>query len=380
MTPSTTTPRLPSLSIFFPFYNDEGTVRKQIEGAYRIGKEITDNLEVIAINGGNSKDGTFTKIKEMKNEFPDLVVVDKTDNKEGYAVIKHGFAAATKDWVFYTDGDAQYDLNELLLLVAKQTETGVDVVNGYKKQRGDGFVRFFLGDVYARFSRFIFELPIRDTDCDFRLIRQSSLAQIELVSQNASILGELIKKLEITGARFVEVPVSHYAREYGTSNYTAWDLLREKLVGDIRLYFKIKKTMPSADSLRIVRFGMVGIISIITQTVFFNIFLISFKMSPGLATIVADQFAIVLSFFINNFYTFHDRKHTVVGAASSAFIKFYSIVMVATLIQAGIVWSGTAIFGNTILWANFFFVVGLGVTFFWNYATQKKFVWRREKN
>lgn len=374
-----TSAKLRSLSIFFPFYNDEGTVRIQIEQAYKIGKETSEDLEVIAIHGGNSRDNTFSMIKEMKKEFPNLVIVDKSDNKEGYAVIKYGFEAATKDWVFYTDGDAQYHLNELPLLVEEQFKTNVDVVNGYKKNRNDGFIRFILGDIYARFSRFIFELPIKDTDCDFRLIRKSFLSKIKLVSQDASILGELIKKLEIAGAKFVEIPVSHYARIYGRSNYTAWNLLKEKFIGDIKLYFKIKQTMNSVDSLRIVRFGMVGLISIFTQTVFFNIFIILFKINPGLATILADQFAIVLSFNINNFYTFRDRKHTSLSLIFFAFWKFYSIVMIATLIQAFIVWTGTSIFGRGIFWDNFFFAIGLGVTFFWNYVTQKKFVWRRKQ-
>lgn len=371
------TAKLSSLSIFFPFFNDEGTVRMQIEQAYEIGKNISDDLEIIAIHGGNSRDNTLKKIKELKIEFPQLVIVDKSGNEEGYAVIKHGFSAATKDWIFYTDGDAQYHLDELPSLVEKQFERNADVVNGYKKNRADGFVRFVLGDIYARLSRFIFELPVRDTDCDFRLIRRSALSKIKLVSQDASILGELIKKLEIAGAKFSEVPVSHYARVYGESNYTAWELLKEKFIGDIKLYFKIKQTTDSVNSLRIVRFGLVGLLSIITQAVFFNIFIILFGISPGLATILADQFAIVFSFNINNFYTFKDRKHTALASAFSAFWKFYSIVMVATLIQAFIVWAGTSVFGRGIFWDNLFFAIGLGITFFWNYITQKKFVWRK---
>lgn len=371
--------KLSSLSIFFPFYNDEGTVRTQIEQAYKIGREITDNLEVIALHGGNSRDKTLQEIKNVKKDFPELVVIDKLDNKEGYAVIKYGLKSAKNDWVFYTDGDAQYHLNELPSLVRKQNETEADVVNGYKKNRADGFIRFFLGDVYARFSRFIFELPIRDTDCDFRLIRKSVLSKIELVSQDASVLGELIKKMELAGAKFVEIPVSHYARVYGQSNYTAWNLLKEKLIGDIKLYFKIKKTMDSANSLRIVRFGMVGIISILTQVTFFNLFIVTFKITPSISTILADQFAIVVSFMMNNFYTFKDRSHTKTTLLICAFGRFYSIVMVATLIQATIVWAGTSIFGKGLFWANLFFAAGLGLTFFWNYVSQKRLVWRREK-
>ena len=234
--------KLSSLSIFFPFYNEAGTVERLIDDAYRIGSALTDDLEVIAVHGGNSKDDTFQKITDAGKKHPDLIIVDKRDNWEGYAVIKYGIRAATKDWVFYTDGDAQYHLDDdLPALVARQFATGADVVNGYKKERGDNFIRTFLGKAYAAFSSFLFRLPIRDTDCDFRLMRRTILGALTLESHDASILPELVKKLQLAGAKFAEVPVSHYEREYGTSSYTALGLLKEKLIGDIALFFKLRK-------------------------------------------------------------------------------------------------------------------------------------------
>lgn len=233
--------KLSSLTIFFPFYNDEGTVEKQIMYAYEIGRKLTDKLEVIAIHGGPSKDNTFETIKNLRKIYPDLVILDKSDNKEGYAVIKHGFRKATMDWVFYTDGDAQYHLEEdLEKLIQKQFKTGADVVNGYKKKRRDDLIRTLLGNIYAKMSRGLFNLPIRDTDCDFRLIRKTFLDKISLETTDASILPELVKKLQIAGAKFAEVPVSHYNRIYGKSNYSPLGLLKEKLIGDLKLYFKMK--------------------------------------------------------------------------------------------------------------------------------------------
>lgn len=233
--------KLSSLTIFFPFLNDEGTVELMTNNAYALGKQITNDLEVIAIKGGKSKDQTNKKINEMKKKYPDLKIIDRTQNTEGYAVIKHGFWNATKDWVFYTDGDAQYHLEfDLIKLVEKQEKTVADIVNGYKRKRGDNFVRIFLGRVYKRLSKYLFNLRIRDVDCDFRLIRNSYLKKIKLESTDASILPELIKKLELAGAKFAEVPVAHFPRVWGKSNYTPFSLLKEKLVGDLKLYFKMK--------------------------------------------------------------------------------------------------------------------------------------------
>lgn len=232
---------LKSLTIFFPFYNDEGTVGRQIRLAYDVGKKFTKDLEVIAIHGGSSKDKTLQKIKDLEKEFPKLVLIDKSDNAEGYAVIKHGFKKAGKEWVFYTDGDAQYHLEEdLEKLIKKQIKTNADVVNGYKKNREDGFIRTLLGGCYKIFSKKLFNLPIRDIDCDFRLIRKSFLDKFELESTDSSILPELIKKLEISKAKFSEVEVSHYRRTYGKSSYATTALLKEKLIGDIRLYLKMR--------------------------------------------------------------------------------------------------------------------------------------------
>jgi len=232
--------KLPSLTIFFPFLNDEKTVATAIDLAYSEGKKVTDDLEVIAINGGKSKDNTFLEIKKQKKKHPDLIIIDKVENKEGYAVIKYGLTKASKDWVFYTDGDLQYDIKELVKLVDKQKKTGTDVVNGYKKNRNDNMLRKILGFSYQKISRYLFKLPIRDLDCDFRLIKKSYLKKINLKSRNSSILLELIKKLEKIGAKFSEVEVSHYPRRYGQSNYKAFDLLKEKIFGDYKVFKSLK--------------------------------------------------------------------------------------------------------------------------------------------
>lgn len=233
--------KLSSLSVFFPFYNDAGTVSQAVDDAYFYGKKVSNNLEVIAIHGGNSKDNTHQAIKAAKRKHPDLIIIDKRDNWEGYAVIKYGFTKATKDWIFYTDGDLQYHLDELKKLVLKQNQTKADIINGYKIRREDSPLRVFLGNVYKTSSKFFFRLPIRDTDCDFRLIRRAFLQKIKLNTHDSSILPELIKKLQNSGAVFAEVLVNHYKRKYGSSNFTPWELLWEKLKGDLKLWLQLRK-------------------------------------------------------------------------------------------------------------------------------------------
>ena len=142
-----------------------------------------------------------------------------------------GFAAAGRQWVFYTDGDAQYDPTELELLVQHASDD-VDVVQGYKLRRADGMLRRVVGRVYHRFVALFFGLKIRDTDCDFRLIRRAMLDKIELEHTTGAITVELVRKLQDAGAVFTEVGVHHYRRVYGSSEFftipavarTLWDL------------------------------------------------------------------------------------------------------------------------------------------------------------
>jgi glycosyltransferase involved in cell wall biosynthesis len=232
-------PQLSSLTIFFPFLNDAGTVEAAITQAFSVGNRVTKNLEVLAIHGGRSVDNTWSVLQKMQKRFPSLKVLDCTTNTDGYAVIRHGFAAATKSWVFYTDGDLQYAVEELPLLVRAQQTTHADVVNGYKHHRGDTLLRFTLGWMYALWARWLFHLPVRDVDCDFRLIRRSCLRRFQLESKNASILPELLYKLTRCGTLFTEVPVSHRKRVYGKSNYKAFGLLIEKVRGDLLLRLKL---------------------------------------------------------------------------------------------------------------------------------------------
>lgn len=235
------TRKLPSLTIFFPFYNDAGTVQQAISEACTWGSAVADKLEIIAIHGGPSRDNTFEEIKKAKRQVPDLVVLDKSDNREGYAVIKHGFKHAKNEWIFYTDGDLQYSLVDLPKLVKVQQRTNADVVNGYKLRRGDGLIRTFLGNGYMLFTKLLFRPPVRDVTCDFRLIRTKAIRPITIRSNNASILIEVLTKMRRNGTVFAETAVTHRPRVYGTSSYKPSQLLAERLFGDIKLYFAMRK-------------------------------------------------------------------------------------------------------------------------------------------
>jgi glycosyltransferase involved in cell wall biosynthesis len=176
-----------------------------------------DDAEVIVVNDGSS-DRSAAILDELMAKEPLLRVVTHERNRGYGGALLSGFAASTKEWVFYTDGDGQFDPSELELLV-QQASDDVDVVQGYKLRRADGPVRAVIGRVYHRFVKLMFGLRIRDTDCDFRLIRRRALDRVTLVHTTGAICVELVRKLQDAGARFTEVGVHHYRRVHGTSEF-----------------------------------------------------------------------------------------------------------------------------------------------------------------
>lgn len=223
-------PAVESISAFFPCYNDEATIGSMVNLAFVTMDKVGVDGEVIVIDDG-STDGSPHVLKELRDEQPRLRVVTHEQNRGYGGALLSGFASATKQWVFYTDGDAQFDPAELELLVAR-AGPDVDVVQGYKLSRADNLARRVIGRVYHRFVAFMFGLKIRDTDCDFRLIRASVLDRIQLEHSSGVICVELVRKLQDAGARFVEVPIHHYPRLHGQSQFfrvsavarSLWDL------------------------------------------------------------------------------------------------------------------------------------------------------------
>jgi glycosyltransferase involved in cell wall biosynthesis len=212
--------KISSLSIFFPAYNDGGTLPSMVLTAQIAARAITDDYEIIVVNDG-SQDHTALVLAELEKLIPQLRVVHHPQNKGYGAALRSGFASATKEWIFYTDGDAQYNPLELHLLV-DALRKNVDVVNGYKISRNDPFIRILVGAIYNFGVKFAFGIRLKDVDCDYRLMRRTIFDTITLESNTGSICVEMIKKIQDAGFKFAEAPVSHYHRQYGHSQFFNW--------------------------------------------------------------------------------------------------------------------------------------------------------------
>ncbi len=227
----------PGLSIFFPAYNDVGTIASLALVAHMTARKVTDDHEVIVVEDG-SPDHTGELLDEMARHFPWLKVVHHEANRGYGGALRTGFATATRELVFYTDGDAQYDPREMTELL-DAFGPDVDFVNGYKISRNDPLHRVVIGRLYHWFVKIAFGLRLRDVDCDFRLMRRNVFEKVHLTRSSGVICVELMKKVQDHGFRVAEVPVHHHHRSYGKSQFFNFPRVARTLADLTRLWFEL---------------------------------------------------------------------------------------------------------------------------------------------
>ena len=227
----------PSLSVFFPAYNDSGTIASLVITALKTASTLTPDYEVIVVNDGSS-DSTAQILDELARIYPQLKVVTHEVNRGYGGALRTGFATATKDVVFYTDGDAQYDPSEITALWPALTP-GVDLVNGYKISRSDPLHRIIIGRIYHHTVKVLFGLHVRDVDCDFRLLRRSIFDRVRLEKNSGVICLEMMKKIQDAGFTIVEMPVHHYHRAHGQSQFFNFSRLFRTAVDVLKLWYAL---------------------------------------------------------------------------------------------------------------------------------------------
>jgi len=219
-----------SVSIFYPCYNDWGTMGSMVLLSVQTARRLGLDFDITIVDDG-SGEHALTLLDEIEQRFPEVRIVRHERNRGYGGALRTGFSSGSREWIFYTDGDAQYDVRELEVLL-RHAGPGVDIVQGYKIARGDPMHRRVIGRIYHWGVRIAFGLPYRDVDCDFRLIRRSVFEKIKLRHDSGVICVEMMSKIHRAGLRHVEVPVHHYQRSHGKSQFfnfpriarTLWNL------------------------------------------------------------------------------------------------------------------------------------------------------------
>ena len=230
-------PRL-AISAFFPAYNDEKSIASLVGRAVALLSNHASEFDVIVVNDG-SQDGTAKVLEKLRRRHhPHVRIVTHPENRGYGAALRSGFAAARHEFIFYTDGDGQYDVRELPALI-RLMGPGIGLVNGYKLNRQDPWHRIAIGFLYNHFARRLFGVRIRDVDCDFRLIRREALGQANLQSTSGTICIELVRAIELGSWGVEQVGVHHFPRLYGRSQFFRIGALAHTLFQLIALRWRL---------------------------------------------------------------------------------------------------------------------------------------------
>ena len=207
--------KLPELSIFFPFWNEEKNIEHVVTSAIPIAETVAKVWEIIIIDDG-STDKTLEIANKLAQEQKNIKVISLKPNKGYGAALKAGFRNAQYDYVVFTDGDRQFDFSEVTKFI-EEIDTA-DIVVGYRKKRRDRkiFKRLLLMNLLKIWDFILFRFYFKDIDCGFKMFTRHALSQIgPLHSEGAMITTEIFAKATKRKLKIVQVGVNHFPRQFG---------------------------------------------------------------------------------------------------------------------------------------------------------------------
>ncbi|MEK7534617.1 MAG: glycosyltransferase family 2 protein [Patescibacteria group bacterium] len=205
--------KFPSLSIFFPFWNEEKNIEKVVRNAIPVAQKVVEEWEIIMVDDGSSDD-TLKIAKELASSNPNLVVVSHQPNRGYGAALKDGFRNAKYDVIVFTDGDGQFDFSEVSRFIEKIDKA--DMVMGYREKRLDHPFRRFLMNLLKVWDFVFFGFYYKDIDCGFKMFKKKLLQRLmPFKSEGAMITTEILAKAKKKGLKIAQVKVTHYPRQFG---------------------------------------------------------------------------------------------------------------------------------------------------------------------
>lgn len=201
-----------SVSVFFPCYNEEANVENTTRAALKSFEKISDDFEVIIVDDG-SKDRTGEIADRLAAEDPRVRAVHNRPNLGYGGALQRGFREASKTWVFYTDGDGQFDFEDIHKLLPLMEQ--YHIISGYRVKRSDSLIRKFNGACWTLLMKVFLGLWVRDIDCAFKIYPRELFDEIEMRSMGALIDAEVLARAKRLGYTIGQVGVRHYPRTAG---------------------------------------------------------------------------------------------------------------------------------------------------------------------
>lgn len=231
--------KLPELSIFFPFWNEEENIEKTVTDAVTIANNVAKKWEIIMVDDG-SRDNTLKIAKRLAKKDNRLQIISHQPNRGYGAALKAGFANARYKFIVFTDGDGQFNFSEVTKFVEKIGNS--DIVIGYRKKRRDKnlFKRLLLMYLLKVWDLILFRFYFKDIDCAFKMFKKDAVDKImPLRSEGALISTEILAKAKKKGLKITEVGVTHYPRERGYQSGANLPVITRAVLESLILWYDL---------------------------------------------------------------------------------------------------------------------------------------------
>lgn len=214
------------LSVVLPAYKDEINIQKVVRDLLLYIKPAVERIEIIIVEDG-SPDNTPIVCDKLQADFPEVSVMHHRVNMGYGTTLRDGFNASNGNIIFYTDGDNQYDIKELLTALNTFRNTDTEALIGYRFPRKDGFTRILVSKIYNFLFRLFFNVKVKDVNCSFKLFKAETLDSLFLKSKSAFIDAEMVYKLKKKNAKISTMSVTNFPNELRRTNFLKIKLVME---------------------------------------------------------------------------------------------------------------------------------------------------------
>lgn len=225
-----------SISFVLPFYNEGKNARKCVLSCLCFAEKYCKDYEIIMVNDG-SQDDTFKICRDLLINYDGLYLVEHKKNLGIGAALYSGFKKARKEYIFYMDGDNQYDVSILVNFLPYLSN--FNLLLGWRRKRSDPYFRKIYMKLYHLVLRILFDMKFRDIDCGFKIFSRSSFQNISLKSQGAFFIAEFLYKMKKAGARIKEIPINHYPRLFGKQTGAKFSVV-SRIMQEMLIFFFIR--------------------------------------------------------------------------------------------------------------------------------------------
>jgi glycosyltransferase involved in cell wall biosynthesis len=228
----------PNISFFCPAYNDEENIEQVVSEAAQLLEEISNQYEIIVVEDG-SPDRTAQVTDALAQKYKNITVVHHPVNLGYGAALKDGFSRCRYEWVTYTDGDHQFNIQELKKMLPLLKDA--DMVTGYRTNRVISIKRLIQSWIFNWIIRTLFKIETKDVNCALKIFKKKALDSILIDSDSSFITAEILIKLRDRGYKIAQVGVTHYPRLHGIASGAKFKVVFSTVKDIFRYYFLLNK-------------------------------------------------------------------------------------------------------------------------------------------